>query len=95
MQQPQRPPPGVKFEHDGKACMLPSSRVYVLIGKLKAAMGKGHIDEGFLAQNAIGSNTEYNRTLVRRLCLESNGELSKVGLKIEYHAGFGLLMKEA
>lgn len=89
-----RPPAPVKFDHNGKSTIMRSMREYVLAGKLRAAMGKGHVGEGFLAQEVIGSNTENNREVVRSLCLAMNDQLAEVGLSIGHYPGFGLLMKD-
>lgn len=84
---------GVKFEHDGRSVEL-GGREYVLAGKLRVAMGKGHVAEAFLAQTVMGSNTESARDAVKSVCLGMNDRLAKIGLKIEFYAGLGLLMKE-
>lgn len=87
-------PQPVKFDHGELTTYLPTMRSYVLAGKLRAAMGKGHVSEAFLAEQTIGSNTESNRMLVKDLCLGMNEALSVAGLKIEHHPGYGLLMKD-
>lgn len=84
----------VKFDHGDKTAILASSREYALAGRLRKAIGKGHVSEAFLAQNVIGFNSENNRMIVRDLCLGMNPALADVGLKVEHHPGFGLLMKE-
>lgn len=91
---PAAPAKGFKFDHDGKSTELGSSRLYVLASKLKAAMGKGHVAEAFLAENVIGSNTDRHRTDVKDMCLGMNDQLESVGLRISYYSGFGLIMKE-
>lgn len=82
----------VKFEHGGLSVNIPA-RGYVYASKLKAVIGQ-HISEAFLAEKVIGSNSESNRSHVRSTCLALNEALAELGLKIEHHAGFGLLMKE-
>lgn len=89
-----RPLAAFKFDHNGKSTELDSSRLYVLASKLKAAMGKGHVSEAFLAESVIGSNTERHRDEVKNACLGMNDKLADVGLQIGYYPGFGLLMKE-
>ncbi len=91
---PAKGPYTATFTHGDRECVLQSSREYVLAGKLLKAMGKGHISEGFLADAVMSSNTEHNRDLVRGLCLGMNDALASVGLKVEFYAGFGLMMKE-
>lgn len=90
---PAKQPIAFKFDHEGKSAELGSSRCFVLASKLRAAMGKGHVAEAFLAENVIGSNTERNRALIKDLCMGMNPALADVGLKIEYYQGFGLIMK--
>lgn len=84
---------GVKFEHNGRSTEL-GGREYVLAGKLRVAMGKGHVSEAFLAESVMGSNTESTRDAVKSVCLGMNGRLALVGLKVEFYSGFGLVMKE-
>jgi hypothetical protein len=91
---PSRGPHTATFKHGDRECTLQSSREYVLAGKLRAAMGKGHVSEGFLAENVMSSNTEHNRQMVRAMCLGMNDALAGVGLSIGFYPGFGLLMKE-
>lgn len=90
-----RPQAVIPFEHKGRSAMLATSREYSMASRLKKAMGAGHVAEGFLAQNVIGSNTEHTRMLVKDLCLGMNPALLSIGLKIEHYPGFGLLMKDA
>lgn len=87
-------PQGIKFDHNGTSTLLPDTRSLVLASKLRAAMGKGHVAEAFLAEQVIGSNTERHRDTIKRVCLAMNDRLAEVGLKIEHYSGFGLLMKE-
>lgn len=82
----------ISFEHNEQSVDLPA-RGYVYASKLKAVIGQ-HIGEGFLAEKVIGSNSESNRQKVRMICLDMNGALAEIGLKIEHHDCFGLLMKE-
>lgn len=90
-----RPPPaGIKFEHNGRTTMLATAREYSVVGKLRVAMGKGHVPESFLASSVFGSDTENNRNIIRDVCLGLNDRLAEVGLVVEHHKGFGLLMKE-
>jgi hypothetical protein len=85
----------ITFEHQGATVNLSSSREYVIAGKLRAAMGSGHIGESFLAENVMGRNTEDTRKTIVSLAVGMNSRLSEVGLKIEHYPGFGLIMKEA
>jgi hypothetical protein len=85
----------IKFEHGDRSTILSSTREYTIAGKLRAAMGSGHVAEAFLAERVIGSNTEHNRAMIKDICLGMNPALADVGLKIEHYPGFGLLMKEA
>lgn len=93
------PPPkpffaGVKFEHNGRTTKLPTSRAYVIAGKLLAVMGQP-IGEAFLASSVFGSNTEKNRNDVVNICRGLNDPLSEVGLCIDYIKGVGFIMKDA
>jgi hypothetical protein len=94
---PVKPTGGVKpitFEHNGAITDLSSPREYVIAGKLRAAMGKGHIAEAFLAESITGRNTDDNRKIILDVALGMNSKLLNVGLKIEHYPGFGLVMKD-
>lgn len=84
----------ITFEHNGATTDLSSPREYVIAGKLRAAMGKGHIAESFLAESITGRNTDDNRKIILDVALGMNSRLFNVGLKIEYYPGFGLVMKD-
>ena len=89
-----RPSADVRFIHGDRSTLLRSSREYLLAGKLRVAMGKGHLSEAFLANTVLGSNTEHNRVIVKSITLGMNEALAEVGLKVEYYEGFGFVMKE-
>lgn len=98
---PAAPPPraakpdvGVGFNHNGRSTVLASAREYVLAGKLRAAMGKGHVSEAFLSQSILGMNTENGRDRIKAMALGMNDPLAEVGLIVEHYPGFGLVMKE-
>lgn len=85
---------GIKFEHGERSTTLPDMRSYVIAGKLRAAMGKGHISEAFLAEQIIGSNTEAHRETIKLSVRSMADQLAEVGLKVEFYPGFGFMMKE-
>lgn len=82
----------VRFTHNEQSIELPA-RGYVMASKLQAVMGK-HVSEAFMAEKVLGSNSEGNRAHVRDTCMGMNDTLSEIGLRIDYYAGYGLVMKE-
>lgn len=89
-----RGPMAFKFDHNGRSTTLATAREFSIAGKLRVAMGKGHVSEAHLAETVIGSNTEAQRDLIRLTCRGMNPNLAEVGLKIEHYPGFGLIMKD-
>lgn len=84
------------YQHGGKSVML-HHREFSIAQVLRAAMGKGHIDTTFLAQKALGSdkrNAIDNESLLRDLVSIMNPKLEPLRLNIEFHKGFGFVMKE-
>jgi hypothetical protein len=70
---------------------------YLIASRLRAAMGKGHIGVQFLAENALGMRRgqgEEAKLTLRQLATAMGDRLASLGLSIEYHEGFGFLMKE-
>ncbi len=98
------PPPRVyapreqdeEFQHGARGVML-APKEYLVASRLRAAMGKGHIGVQYLAENALGmkrSNGDDAKLTLRDLTAGMADRLATVGLLIEYHEGFGFLMKE-
>lgn len=82
---------GVTFEHKGKSVVL-HERERTIATKLRVAMGVGHIDAKFLAgQIGIRSDAE---PVMREFTSVMNGKLEAIGLRIDWHKGFGFSMLE-
>lgn len=84
------------FQHKGQTALL-HHREFAIAQVLRAAMGRGHVDTQFLAQKALGSdkrNAIDNESLLRDLVTIMNPKLAPIGLTIEFHKGFGFVMKE-
>ena len=86
-----------EFKWKDSAAVMLSPKEYLLAAKLRAAMGKGHIGVQYLAENALGMRRgqgEEAKLTLRNLATAMGDRLASIGLAIEYHEGFGFLMKE-
>lgn len=86
-----------EFKWKDSAAVMLSPKEYLLAAKLRAAMGKGHIGVQYLAENALGmrrGQAEEAKLTLRNLATAMGDRLASIGLAIEYHEGFGFLMKE-
>lgn len=86
-----------EFQWKDSAAVFLSPKEYLLAAKLRAAMGKGHIGVQYLAENALGMRRgqgEEAKLTLRNLATAMGDRLASIGLAIEYHEGFGFLMKE-
>lgn len=82
---------GSTFTHGGKSVLL-HDRELVIAQKLRAAMGAGHLDSKFLA-NQIGIKSDAE-PVMREFVSIMNPKIAAVGLVIEFFKGFGFVMKE-
>ena len=86
-----------EFQWKDSTAILLSPKEYLLAAKLRAAMGKGHIGVQYLAENALGMRRgqgEEVKSTLRQMAMGMADRLASIGLAIEYHEGFGFLMKE-
>jgi hypothetical protein len=79
------------FQHGDKSVLL-HTREFLIAQRLRAAMGKGHLDAKFLG-DAVGIRLDAEATL-RDLVSIMNPKIAELGLSIEFFKNFGFIMKE-